>query len=234
MYYIHVSSDPLSLFLYGLAIVIFILSLVIQISVKTTFNRYNQVKNSRGITGARAAEAVLRKNGVYDCRVEMISGELTDHYDPQANVIRLSEAVYNSASVAAVGVAAHEAGHAVQYATEYGPIRIRTKLVPAVQFASRFSWILILLGFLLDFFLLGSVGVALFAVTTLFYLITLPVELDASRRALAAIGEPDMLDADEKAGAKKVLTMAALTYVAALAASIVSLLRLILSVSRRD
>ncbi|MBE6763933.1 MAG: zinc metallopeptidase [Ruminococcaceae bacterium] len=232
--YISVASDPLSLFLYGLAIVIFIASIVIQASVKSTFNRYNGVKNRRNITGAQAAQAVLHKNGVYDCRVEMISGELTDHYDPQANVIRLSEAVYKSASVAAVGVAAHEAGHAVQYATEYGPIRIRGQILPVVQFASRFSWILIFLGFLLDIFLLGSVGVALFAVTTLFYLITLPIELDASRRALAAIGEPDMLDADEKVGAKKVLTTAALTYVAALAASIVSLLRLIVNVSRRD
>lgn len=232
--YISVASDPLSLLLYGLAIVIFIVSIVIQVSLKSTFNRYNGVKNRRGITGAQAAQAVLHKNGVYDCRVEMISGELTDHYDPQTNVIRLSEAVYKSASVAAVGVAAHEAGHAVQYATEYGPIKIRGQILPAVQFASRFSWILIFLGFLLDIFLLGSIGVALFAVTTLFYLITLPIELDASRRALAAIGEPDMLDADEKVGAKKVLTTAALTYVAALAASIVSLLRLIVNVSRRD
>ena len=148
-------------------------------------------------------------------------------------VIRLSEAVYKSASVAAVGVAAHEAGHAVQYATDYGPIKLRAKILPLAQIGTNFGWILIILGFALSFLSLTYVGIALFAATTLFHLVTLPVELNASRRALEAIGEPGMLEPDEKAGARKVLTMAALTYVAALAASIVQLLRFIVSANNR-
>ncbi len=233
MYYLTYSSDALSMFLYILGIGIMIGSLVLQASVNNTFRRYNGVRNRRGITGAQAAEMVLRKNGVYDCRIEMIQGQLTDHYDPRTNVIRLSEAVYNSASVAAVGVAAHEAGHAVQYATDYGPIRLRAKILPAAQLGTNLGWILIILGFAFSFLSLTYVGIVLFAATTLFHLVTLPVELNASRRALEAIGEPDMLDTDEKAGAKKVLSMAALTYVAALAASVVQLLRFIVSANNR-
>ena len=233
MYYLSYSSDALSVFLYFLAIAIMIGSLVLQASVNNTFRRYNGVRNRRGITGAQAAEMVLRKNGVYNCRIEMVQGQLTDHYDPRTNVIRLSEAVYNSPSVAAVGVAAHEAGHAVQYATDYGPIKLRAKILPMAQLGTNFGWILAILGFALSFLSLVYIGIVLFAATTLFHLVTLPVELNASRRALEAIGEPDMLDADEKAGAKKVLTMAALTYVAALASSIVQLLRLIVSANNR-
>ncbi len=221
------------MFLYGLAIAIMIASIALQVGVNNTFRRYNAVRNRRGITGEQAAEMVLRKNGVYGCRIEMTQGQLTDHYDPRTNVIRLSEAVYNSSSVAAVGVAAHEAGHAVQYATGYAPIKLRAKILPVAQLGTNMGWLLAILGFALSFSVLVYVGIVLFAATTAFHLITLPVELNASRRALQAIGEPDMLDTEEKAGARKVLTMAALTYVAALASSIVQLLRLIVRARRR-
>ena len=233
MYIYGYSSDTLSMFLYILAIVIMLVSIGLQIGVNNTFNRYSKVRCRRRITGAQAAEMVLRKNGVYNCRIEMVAGKLTDHYDPRANVIRLSEAVYNSDSVAAVGVAAHEAGHAVQHATAYGPIKIREKILPAAQFGSNFGWILAILGFALSALSLVYVGIVLFAATTLFHLVTLPVELNASYRALAAIGEPDMLDADEKKGARKVLTMAAMTYVAALASSVIQLLRMLAMARRR-
>ncbi len=219
--------------LYSLAIIIMIASVALQVGVNRTFNRYNAVRNRRGITGAQAAQMVLHKNGVYDCRIEMTKGQLTDHYDPRTNVIRLSEAVYNSSSVAAVGVAAHEAGHAVQYATGYAPIKLRAAILPAAQLGTNMGWLLAILGFALSFSVLVYVGIVLFAATTAFHLITLPVELNASRRALQAIGEPDMLDAEEKTGARKVLTMAALTYVAALASSIVQLLRLIVRANNR-
>ena len=221
------------MFLYILALAIMVASIVLQTKVSSTFRRYNAVRNRRGITGAQAAEMVLRKNGVYDCRIEMTKGELTDHFDPRTNVIRLSEAVYKSASVAAVGVAAHEAGHAVQYATDYGPIKLRAKILPAAQLGTNMGWVLAILGFAMSMMSLVYIGIVLFAATTLFHLITLPVELNASHRALQAIGEPDMLDAAEKAGAKKVLTMAAMTYVAALASSVVQLLRLIVSANNR-
>lgn len=221
------------MFLYGLAIVIAIASFAVQIGVKSTFNRYSGVRSRRGISGAQAAQMVLRKNGVYDCRIEKTAGQLTDHYDPRSNVIRLSEAVYDSASVAAVGVAAHEAGHAVQYATGYAPIKFRSAILPAMQLGTNLGWILVVLGFALSFLGLVYIGIVLFSATTLFHLVTLPVELNASHRALKAIGEPDMLDHDEKVGARKVLTMAALTYVAALAASIVQLLQLIVRASNR-
>lgn len=233
MYWMYYSSDALSMFLYALAIIIMIASVALQVGVNNTFNRYSKVLSRRGITGAQAAQMVLRKNGVYDCRIEQTAGQLTDHFDPRANVIRLSEAVYNSTSVAAVGVAAHEAGHAVQYATGYGPIKLRAAILPAAQLGTNMGWLLAILGFALSFSILVYIGIVLFAATTLFHLITLPVELNASRRALQAIGEPDMLDAEEKAGARKVLTMAAMTYVAALASSIVQLLRLIVRANNR-
>lgn len=234
MYWMYDISDTLSMALYVLAILIMIASVALQAGVRNTFNRYSKMLSSRGITGAQAAQMVLRKNGVYDCVIEETAGELTDHYDPRANTIRLSKAVYKSTSVAAVGVAAHEAGHAVQYAVGYKAIKLRAKILPAAQLGTNMGWLLAILGFALSFPVLTYVGIVLFSATTLFHLFTLPVELDASRRALQAIGEPDMLDAQEKAGARKVLTMAAMTYVAALASSIVSLLRMIvLSKNRR-
>lgn len=226
-------SDPLSVALYVLAIVIMIASFVIQMKLKSTFNRYSKEINRRGLTGAQAAQMVLSKNGVSGCQITKTPGELTDHFDPKSNVIRLSERVYGSASVAAVGVAAHEAGHAVQYATGFLPIKIRGAILPTVQFGSGLAIPLALLGFVFSFQPLIYIGIILFAVVTLFQLITLPVELDASRRALKAIGEPDMLDPEEKKGAKRVLTMAAMTYVAALASSVVQLLRLLSMANRR-
>ncbi len=233
MYWLYYSSGTLDMFLYILAVIIMIASIALQAGVNNTFNRYNKVLSRRGITGAQAAQMVLSKNDVSDCRIERTAGQLTDHYDPRVNTIRLSEAVYNSSSVAAVGVAAHEAGHAVQYAKGYAPIKLRAAILPVAQLGTSMGWILAILGFAMSFSVLIYAGIILFAATTAFHLITLPVELDASRRALQAIGEPDMLDADEKAGARKVLTMAAMTYVAALASSVVQLLRLIARARRR-
>ncbi len=227
-------SDSLSMILYFVAIAIMIVSVIIQAKVKSTFRKYNQVISRRGITGAQAAKMVLEKNGVYNCPIHSTAGELTDHFDPSANVIRLSEAVYNSRGVAAIGVAAHEAGHAVQYAVGYAPIKIRGAILPVVQLSTKMALPITLLGFLFSMQPLVYFGIILFAAVTLFQLITLPVELDASRRAMKAINEPNMLTADEAKGAKQVLTVAALTYVAALAASLVQLLRLIaMAKSRR-
>ena len=228
-----IPTDSVSLALYLLAIIIMIASIALQAGVSGTFNKYNKVLSRRGITGAQAAQMVLRKNGVDDCQITRTPGQLTDHFDPRTNVIRLSEAVYDSTSVAAVGVAAHEAGHAVQYAKGYLPIKLRASVLPVAQFGSSMGWILAILGLVFSFTPILYIGIALFSATTLFHLITLPVELNASRRALQAIGEPDMLAPDEKSGARKVLTMAAMTYVAALASSVVNLLRLITMANRR-
>ncbi len=229
----YIPTDTVSLVLYALAIIIAIASIALQAGVSNTFKKYSSVLSYRGITGAQAAEMVLRQNGVSVCRIERIEGHLTDHFDPRSNVIRLSKAVYDSTSVAAVGVAAHEAGHAVQYATNYIPIKLRAAILPAAQIGTNMGWILAILGFAFSFQPLVYVGIVLFSATTLFHLITLPVELNASRRALQAVGQPGMLSEDEKAGARKVLTMAAMTYVAALAASVVQLLRLIANANRR-
>ncbi len=227
VFYLNFSSDPLTTMLTWVALAVMVAAFVVQSRVNSTFHRYNQVLSRRRITGAEAAEMVLRKNGVYDCRIETTPGELTDHYDPRANVIRLSKTVYQSTSVAAIGVAAHEAGHAVQYATGYTPIKVRAKILPIAQLGSNMGIWLALLGFALSFLGLVYIGIALFSFTTLFSLLTLPLEFNASRRALQAIGEPDMLDEDEKDGARKVLTMAALTYVVSFVSSLVHLLRLL-------
>lgn len=219
--------------LYFLLLAIMIVSMVIQAKVNSTFQKYNIVLNSRGLTGAQAAEMVLHNHGVTGCGVFQTGGHLSDHYDPKANCIRLSESVYNSASVAAVGIAAHEAGHAVQYALGYGPIKARAAILPVVQFASGAAIPLALIGFLFAWQPLVYVGILLYAAVTLFQLITLPVELNASHRAMKAISEYHMLDDKEAVGARKVLTVAALTYVAALAASVLQLFRLITLANRR-
>ncbi len=229
MYY----TDPLSMALYFALIAIMIVSLVIQAKVNSTFQKYNNVLNSRGITGAQAAQMVLSNHGVTDCGVFMTSGHLSDHYDPKANCIRLSESVYHSSSVAAVGIAAHEAGHAVQYAQGYAPIKARAAILPVVQFASGAAIPLALIGFLFAWQPLIYFGILLYAAVTLFQLITLPVELNASRRAMKAITTYQLLDEQETVGARRVLTVAALTYVAALAASVLQLLRLITMANRR-
>lgn len=205
-----------------------VLAMWAQMRVKSTFGKYSQTRNVRGVTGAQAAAAVLRENGVADVRIERVAGSLTDHYDPRANVIRLSDAVYDSVSVASVGVAAHEAGHAVQYATGYLPIRLRAAIVPVTQIGSGAALPLIILGMFLNSGVLIDIGIIAFALATVFQLVTLPVELNASNRALAAIEQGGLLTADEYPMAKKTLWAAAMTYVAALAVSLAQLLRLLL------
>lgn len=209
-----------------------ILSLWASARVNSTFKKYSQQMSHRQISGAQAAQRVLQANGVRGVRIEHVSGSLTDHFDPKSNVIRLSDNVYNSTSTAAIGVACHEAGHAVQYAQEYFPIKIRTAIIPITNFGSRLAMPLILLGLL--FSTVGNfsetlvyLGIACFALSLLFQLVTLPVEFNASRRALVAIEDGQLLSDDELRGAKKTLRAAAMTYVAATAVSLAQLLRLI-------
>lgn len=211
-----------------------ILAFWAQAQVKSTFSRYERVLTRRGLTGAMAAEAVLRQNGVTGVAVERVAGKLTDHYDPRTNTIRLSNAVYGSTSVASVGVAAHEAGHAVQHAVGYFPLRLRISIIPLTQLGAAASFPLILLGLVMNFGALISIGILAFALSTVFQLVTLPVEINASRRALAAIEQGGLLAPDEYPMAKKTLTAAAMTYVAALAVSLAQLLRLLLIFGGRN
>ena len=204
-----------------------------QSQVNGTFNRYSRVMSRRGLTGAQAAQRILQANGITDVRIEHISGKLTDHFDPQAKVIRLSDEVYGVASIAAVGVAAHEAGHAVQYATDYAPIRIRAAIIPATRIGSNLSWPLLIAGLIFNWTALVWAGILLFGLVTVFQLATLPVEFNASRRALAAIESRNLLTDDELRGARSVLRAAAMTYVAALLVSFAQLLRLILLYGNR-
>ncbi len=209
----------------------FLLALWAQAKVKGTYRKMSAVRNARNLTGAQAAARVLYEHGITNVTIEHISGELTDHFDPRSNVIRLSDGVYDSSSVAAVGIACHEAGHAVQYAKNYAPIRLRNSILPVCNIGSRLGIPLAVVGL----FIWGTVGrylfwtgILLYSLVALFQLVTLPVEFDASRRALAAIDSTGMLAGEEYKGAKKVLTAAALTYVAALAVSLANLMRLIL------
>jgi Zn-dependent membrane protease YugP len=212
----------------------FIISLFAQIKVKSTFSKYSGMTNSARITGAQAAQKVLSAHGVYDVKVERVGGNLTDHFDPRTNVIRLSDSVYDSTSVAAVGVAAHEAGHAVQYAQGYVPIKLRNLLVPIVNFGSSFSWIAIMLGLVFSFSYLVFAGIILFSFATLFQVLTLPVELNASKRAMETIrGEYLLREEEETKGARKVLTAAAMTYIAAVVMSVAQLIRLLAIFGRR-
>lgn len=212
-----------------------LIALVAQIKVKTTFHKYAKVMNARGLSGAEVAAKILSSNGVLDVAVQRVSGNLTDHFDPTARVIRLSQSVYDSHSVAAVGVAAHEAGHALQYAEDYFPIRLRAAIIPVTKVGSALSWPLIILGLVFSFGILVNIGIILFSVVTLFQLVTLPVEFNASRRALNILHQQGILAPEELGGARKVLTAAAMTYVAALLVSVMQLLRLIaLFSNRRD
>ena len=211
----------------------FILSLAAQIMVSSTFSKYSKSINMSGLTGADAAQRVLYSHGVTNVRIERVGGNLTDHFDPRTNVIRLSDSVYASTSVAAIGVAAHEAGHAVQYAQSYAPIKIRNFILPVVNFGSRFSFIAILLGIAFAYDLLITIGIILFSFATIFQILTLPVELNASKRAMETIRGQALLSDTEARGAKKVLTAAAMTYVAAVVMSIAQLLRLLLLNRRR-
>lgn len=207
--------------------------------VNSTFRRYSKQYSMRNMTGYDAARSVLDANGLYTVRIERVSGNLTDHYDPRANVIRLSDSVYGQTSTAAIGVAAHEAGHAIQYARGYMPIKVRNAIIPVTNLGSKLAMPLILVGLLFAgngsaMGNLAYVGVACFGLSTLFQLFTLPTEFDASRRAVYAIENCGILSQDEVRGSKKVLKAAALTYVAALAVSLMQLLRLLMLVNRRN
>ena len=204
-----------------------ILSLWAQANVNGTFKKYSQVYNRFGYTGAEVARRILDMNGLYSVKIEHVRGELTDHFDPKANVVRLSDATYNSKSVGAIGVAAHEVGHAVQYATGYSPIRLRNAIVPAVNICNMLSMPILILGLFLSYTLV-DLGIILFSATVIFQLVTLPVEFNASNRAIKTLEGQNLLTAEETAGAKKVLNAAALTYVAAAVSAIMSLLRIIL------
>ena len=205
-----------------------LIALIAQIQVKSAFSRYARVRCTSGLTGAQAAQRILQANGITDVRIEHISGKLTDHFDPQAKVIRLSDEVYGVASIAAVGVAAHEAGHAVQYAEGYGPVRLRSAIVSVTNLSSQASMVLLFIGLFLYSQTLFGIGILLFSVTTFFQLVTLPVEFNASRRAMDTIEGQGLLDEDEAQGAGRVLKAAAMTYVAALLTSLLQLLRFLL------
>ena len=213
-----------------------ILSIWASARVNSTFNKYSRVSNMAGLTGAEVARRILYENGLYDVRIEMTHGHLSDHYDPRTNVVRLSESTYNNTSSAAIGVAAHEVGHAIQHATNYAPLKMRNAIIPITNIGSKLSIPLILIGILLSAF--GSIfayvayaGVACFSLCAIFQLLTLPTEFNASKRALKAIEDGGFLTDEETVGAKRVLSAAAMTYVAALAVTVAQLLRLILLVS---
>ncbi len=211
-----------------------LISLWAQFKVSSTFNRYNNVFSRRGYTAAQIARTILDANGLQNVRIERVAGKLTDHYDPRANVIRLSDSVYDSTSVAAIGVAAHESGHAVQYAVGYSPIKLRNAIIPLTNIGSSLSMPLLLLGLIFSFRPLVIGGILLFSLVALFQLITLPVEFNASNRALQILQTGNYLSDDELVGARKTLSAAAMTYVAALLVSLMQLLRLILLYGRRN
>ena len=216
-----------------------ILSMWASANVNGTFKKYSGQLSSRRITGAEAARRVLMANGVQGVKIQRISGNLTDHYDPRTNVIRLSDNVYDNTSTAAIGVACHEAGHAVQYAQSYAPIKLRAAVIPVTNLGSRLAMPLILIGLLLSYlgnfsYLLVYAGIACFGLSLVFQLVTLPVEFNASRRAMAAISSGNLLTEEEQKGARKTLTAAALTYVAATATALAQLLRLIVLFGGRN
>ena len=219
---------------YLLVIAGLILSMMASAHVKSTFNKYSRVRSMCGLTGAMAARKVLELSGIYDVKIEHISGNLTDHYDPRTKTLRLSDSTYSSNSVAAVCVAAHECGHAVQHQKSYGPLVLRSTLVPAANFGSTLAWPVFVAGLILSMKPLLTAGIVLFSLAVLFQLVTLPVEFNASTRALKILENGHVLGDTELAAGKKVLTAAALTYVASLASSILQLLRLIILAGGRD
>ncbi|CEO13203.1 metal-dependent peptidase [[Clostridium] sordellii] len=224
---------------YGIDPTIFILipgilfTMYAQFKVSSTTNRYFKVRSKFGYTGEQTARKILDANGLYNVRIDMVRGSLSDHYDPRSNVVRLSEDVYYGTSITSVSVAAHECGHAIQHAKGYAPLQIRSSLVPVVSFASNISWFLILIGFVMSGPFL-KIGILLFSASVLFQIVTLPVEFNASRRALVQIGNEGILEGKEIKEGKDVLTAAALTYVAAALVSVLQLLRLIAISQRRD
>ena len=218
---------------YVLVLFAFILTLIASYGVKATFARYDKVKSSRGITGMEAARRILDANGLQHIRIERVAGNLSDHYSPKENVIRLSDSTYNSTSVAAIGVAAHECGHAVQYQKGYAPIKIRNSIVPVVNISNSLSMPLFFIGILMGSTNLAFAGAILFGVVLAFQVITLPVEINASRRAMQTLDSMYILEGKEIGGAKKTLFAAAMTYVASVAATALQLLRLLLIINNR-
>lgn len=214
---------------YILVLIGAVLSMIASAKVNSTFNKYSRVRSASGMTGAEAAQRILQQNGIYDVTVEHVSGNLTDHYDPKNKVLRLSDATYASNSVAAVGVAAHECGHALQHNVGYLPLRIRSAIVPAANIGSRLGIPIILLGVLLsgNYFLI-QLGIWVFSLAVLFQIVTLPVEFNASNRAMAMMERYGILSGEELHSTRKVLSAAAMTYVAAAASSILQLLRLVI------
>lgn len=210
-----------------------IISLIAQAKVKSTYNRYAKISNSKRITGAQAAYNVLSHYGIRDVRIEQVSGKLSDHYDPKANAIRLSPEVYSGSSIASIGIACHEAGHAAQHAQNYVPIKVRNAILPVANIGSSAGVFIAIMGYFLGYGILVDIGIILFSAVVVFQLVTLPIEFNASSRAIKVIDETGMLCAEEQTGAKKVLTAAAMTYVASLLVSIMSLIRLILRTNRR-
>lgn len=223
---------------YILVVIGAIICMIASAKVKTTFNKYSQYRSYSGMNGAQVAQRVLEAAGIYDVTVRHVSGNLTDHYDPSTKTVNLSDPVYNSYSVAALGVAAHECGHAIQHAKNYAPLSLRSALVPVANFGSMLAWPLILIGLFINgrsSTLIIDLGIVLFSVAVLFQLVTLPVEFDASRRALVMLRTQNILSDDELKNTRKVLKSAAFTYVASAAAAILQLLRIILLVGgRRD
>lgn len=212
----------------------FIISLIAQIKVSTTFNKYSKMKTLKGLSGAAAARKILDANGLRHVRIEQIRGKLTDHYDPRANVIRLSESVYHATSPAAIGVAAHEVGHAIQYAKNYAPINVRMKIIPVTKFGSMLAMPVFFIGLIFAMPELTLLGIILYSLLVIFQLATLPVEFNASARAMSSLSSMGILNDDELKASRKVLTAAAMTYVAALLTSLLTLLRLIILADRRN
>ena len=224
---------------YILVIIGALLCLITSGMVKSTFNKYSKVLSASNLTGAQVAEAILKREGIYDVRVERVAGSLTDNFNPSTKTVNLSETVYDSTSVAAISVAAHECGHAMQHNEEYFPLKVRSAILPAANFGSKYGLWIVILGLVISFFRpLVFIGVVLFAFGVAFQIVTLPVEFDASKRALETLSQMGILEENEIGGARAVLKSAAMTYVASAAASILSLIRLILisrgGRSRRD
>ena len=219
---------------YILVIIGIVISAAASLNVQSTYRKFSGISNSKGLRAEECAAQILRDAGIYDVKIERIAGNLTDHYSPGEKVLRLSQSVYGSTSVAALGVAAHECGHAIQHQVGYAPLKLRSISVPAANIGSMLSWPIIIIGLILGHMGLAQLGVILFTFVVLFQLITLPVEFDASSRALKILNANAILTGGELNGARKVLAAAALTYVAALLTSILQLLRIVLLVQRRN
>jgi len=218
---------------YILVIIGAIIAAIASANVSATFSKYNRVRSNSGMTAEQVAQAMLHQAGIYDVSVQRVAGSLTDHYSPSDKVLRLSDSVYGSTSVAAIGVAAHECGHAIQHDEKYLPLQLRSASVPLANIGSKLSWVLIVVGLILGYLQLARFGVMFFCFVVFFQLITLPVEFDASARALRILSAESILDPNELKGAKKVLSAAALTYVAALLSSVLQLVRLLLLTNGR-